>query len=260
MAIRIIRVPVINALGKKGSEKAPVLILKELKKIYENFGKLDLEEIHVDNSNVEEAQALIYKNSKKEFEVRDNVVFVGGDHSLSYSSVKAFNETFGEDSFLIVFDAHADCDFSNKEPTHEEWLRAVLENTGIKGENVFLIGARKMWDVEKDFLKEKGVNVFSDVEDFESFADVLTERVRGKKVYVSLDIDVLDPAFAPGVNFPEALGFSSKELVYLLKRIFHLKELKGFDIVEVVPEKDKEEVTIKIAARILKEFLEIRGR
>jgi len=254
----IIKVPGINALGKKGSEKAPNLILEDLKKNYRNFQKLDLEEIHVDNFNVEESGKLIYENCLEEFEKQDKVIFIGGDHSISFPILKAFNKVFNN-TFLIVLDAHADCMEPMKEPTHEEWLRAIIEN-GFNPKNIILIGARKIEEAEKEFLDKKGVKYYSEIESIENFADMVTEKANKRDVYVSIDIDVLDPAFAPGVNCPELVGLNSREFFYLLKRIFHISTLRAFDIVEVVPSIDEkyDYRTVKTASKIIQDFLKIK--
>ena len=88
----------------------------------------------------------------------------------------------------------------------------------------------------------------------EFIADYVTEKAMGKEVYVSIDIDAVDPAFVPGVNYPEPAGLTSKEFFYLLKRIFHLPKIRGLDLVEVVPEKDRDGVSVKTAGRVLFEF------
>ncbi|MDO8517551.1 MAG: arginase family protein [Nanoarchaeota archaeon] len=256
--MQIVKIPRINALGKKGSEKAPNLILDELKKNYKNFSMLDFEEIHVDNSNIQESEKLIYQNCLEEFERQDKMVFIGGDHSITYPIMKAFDESF-QNSFLIVFDAHADCMKPMMEPSHEEWLRAIVEE-GFNPKNIIIVGLRKIEDVEKEFLDKKGIKYFSDFNDIEIFADVITEKANGKNLYVSIDIDVVDPAFAPGVNYPESIGLTAKEFFYLLKRIFHISSLKAFDIVEVVPEIDEKYDfrTVKLASKVIQTYLEIK--
>lgn len=245
--VKVVSVPRISALGKTGPEKMGDAVLAEL--------GIKAERIEVDNSNVESSEKAIYDKAKELFEKDEKACFIGGDHSISYPIFRAFNEV--KDAFLIVFDAHADCDIANQEPTHEEWLRAVIER-GLDASKVILIGVRKMWDVEKEFLEEKGVKVFGEVNDLEAVADYVTEKANGKDVYVSVDIDVLDSAFAPAVNCPEVNGMSSKELFYLLRRIFCMKSLKVLDVVEVVPEKDEryDGRTTKVAAAIVKEFLD----
>jgi len=91
----------------------------------------------------------------------------------------------------------------------------------------------------------------------EVVGDYITERAMGKDVYVSVDVDVLDPAFAPGVNCAEPNGLSSRELFYLLKRIFRVRGVKALDVVEVVPSKDEryDYRTVKVAAKIVEEFV-----
>ena len=250
--MRLIKVPRINGLGNSGSEKAPNLILKELDRLGRPLN-LEVEEFHVDNSNVAESEKLIYENALEEFELKGGGVFVGGDHSISFPIVKAFMNSGAGEKFLIVFDAHADCMKPMKEPTHEEWLRGVVE-AGFSGENIVLIGCRKMENVEREFLRSAGVRFFSGEEEMEFIADYVTEKAMGKEVYVSIDIDAVDPAFVPGVNYPEPAGLTSKEFFYLLKRIFHLPKIRGLDLVEVVPEKDRDGVSVKTAGRVLFEF------
>ena len=245
--MKILKVAGVSALGKSGPEGMADKVVSEL--------GVEAEDVVIDNSNVEESGKVVYEKAKSVFNEDEKAVFVGGDHSISYPIVKAFNESF-EDSFLIVFDAHADCDYSSKEPTHEEWLRGVVE-AGFKPENIVLIGARKMWDVEKKFLREKGIKVFGEVYDLEAIGDYVTENAMGKDVYVSVDIDVLDPAVAPGVSYSEPNGLSSKELFYLLRRIFCIKSLRAIDVVEVDVVKDEKYDfrTVKVAAKIVDEFL-----
>jgi len=244
--MKVVKVPRVNGLGKNGSVCATERIVAEL--------GVDAEEICVDNFDVEDSDRLIYERAREIFESGEKCVFVGGDHSISSPIVRAFNEKFS-DAFLIVFDAHADCDYCAKEATHEEWLRAVVES-GFKPENVVLIGARKMWDVERKFLREKGIKVFGEVYDVEAVGDYVTERANGKDVYVSVDVDVLEPAVAPGVSYAEPNGLSSRELFYLLRRIFCIKSLRAMDVVEVDVVKDEgfDFRTVKVAVKIVGEF------
>ena len=109
--MRIIKVPRINGLGNSGSEKAPNLILAELDKLGKSLN-LDIEEIHVDNSNVEESEKLIYENALEEFGICDSLIFLGGDHSISFPIVKAFMESGFLGSSQFSFDG-------KKVPTHD---------------------------------------------------------------------------------------------------------------------------------------------
>jgi agmatinase len=246
--MKIIGIPRISALGKTGPEEMSKAVSLEMNK--------DFEILDIDNSDIEESEKIIYEKSKEILSKENKVCFVGGDHSITYPTFKAFNE-INKDAFLIVFDAHADCMPPMKEPTHEEFLRAIIED-GFNPENIILVGARKIEPEEKRFLVEKNVKVFKEINDMEAAADYITEKANGRDVYLSVDIDALDPAFAPAVSYPEVDGLSSREFFYMLKRILKIKSLKAIDIVEAIPEKDKafDNRTIKACSKIIEEFIE----
>ena len=264
----IVKVPGINGLGKtKGCEKAGNKILEALEEIHSNeqgmpidARLLDLEEIHLDNSNVQLSNDLIYKNCFEIFNEKPKVVFLGGDHSISYSAARAFLDfcqTENKEPCLIVFDAHADCMTPMREPTHEEWLRKLIED-GFPVENILLVGVRNMWKDEIVFLKEKGIKIVSMEQmrnDLEDSCDLLMEFAKDKELYVSIDIDVVDPAFAPATGYQEPAGLSSREFLYLIQRLNKLKNLRAVDIVEINPNKDSDGRTVKLGAKILSELV-----
>jgi len=272
----ILKVPGINGLGKtNGCEKAPDEILKSLEEIYSNGqGKildrnsLEIRDIPIDNSDVEKSNEEIYSNALKIFDNEEKAIFLGGDHSVSYPLTRAFFDSCKKEKkepFLIVFDAHPDCmeAAGSKEgrevPTHEDWLRSLIES-GFLSENVLLVGVRNKDKHEADFLKENKINVVpmdSFVEDFESTCDFITEFSDSENgdLYVSLDIDAADPAFAPATGYCEPGGLSSKEFLYIVQRINKIKNLKALDIVEINPEKDADGRTVKLGARVLSELI-----
>jgi arginase family enzyme len=265
--MEIIRVCLINSKEETlGCEKAPNEILKELKDIElnesgkeVNFNKLNLEEIHIDLNNVEEANHLIFENSKEAFEKNFKTFFIGGDHSISFSIGRAFNKV-QENPLLVVFDAHADCCESGKEPTHKEWLRGLVEN-GFDGRKIILITTRKMSIEEFEFIKQHEITLISmDVlqEDLQGICDMVMERARASGgFYVSIDVDCVDPAFVPGTAFLEPGGISSRELIYFIKRLSLLSNFRGADIVEINPDKDLNKTTIKLGARLLAEMIDL---
>ena len=266
----IVKVPGINGLGKtKGCEQAGNAILKALYSIHSNEqGKevsvknLDLEEIHLDNSNLELTNKLIYKNSFESFEENPKVAFLGGDHSISYSITRAFFdycENKGKEPCLIVFDAHPDVmepvdrDF----PTHEEWLRGLIED-GFPLKNILLVGVRNSWKGETEFLKQKGIRMISINqlnENLEEVTDIITEFASEKELYVSIDIDVIDPAFAPSTGYQEPGGLTSRQFLYIIQRVNKIKSLRGIDIVEINEKEDKEGLTVKLGAKIVSELI-----
>ncbi len=266
----IVKVPGINGLGKtNGCERAGNAILDSLKKIYSNEqGKLidvnllDLEEIHVNNSDLELTNDLICKNSLKIFGAQAKTIFLGGDHSISYSTTKAFLDYCrqeGKEPCLIIFDAHADCMEPMKEPTHEEWLRGLI-GKGFPAENILLVGVRNSCRDEIEFLAEKRIKqikINSIMEDIDNIADTIMEFSSNKELYVSIDIDVIDPVFAPSTGYQEPGGLTSRQFIYLIQRMNKIKSLRAVDIVEINSERDKERdnVTVKLGAKILGELL-----
>jgi len=259
----ICKVPGINGLGKtKGCDLAPNEILESLKEIRSNESlrsvspeNLKIEEIKLDMENIANQEKLIYDNAMKLFNLKDKIVFLGGDHSISFPLCKAFLDNF-QDCCLIVFDAHPDLMEPMKEPSHEEWLRALI-SSGFPPENIMLVGARNFDIEETRFLKEnkiKMININSLLLNLHDVSDTIMEFSNGKNLYVSLDIDFIDPAFAPGTGYNEPGGVSSREAIYIFSRLALLKNLKALDIVEVNPSKDNG-ITTKLAAKMLGEFL-----
>jgi len=269
----IVKVPGINSGGKTdGCRNAGNAVLAKLKEdIFSNEkgeeidgSKLDLEEIHVDNSNLEESDALIHKNALDCLQTKNRTVFLGGDHSISYSLGWAFLDYCkkeGKEPCLVIFDAHPDCmdlwDGENKFPDHEEWLSALIKK-GFPAENVLLVGSRKAHKNELEFLREHGVKritMNSIQEDIDNIADTIMEFTLGKELYLSLDIDVIDPVFAPATHYQEPGGLTSRQFLYLIRRLKLAKGLKAIDLVEINSEKDETGLTVKLGAKILSELL-----
>ena len=252
--MKYVSVPLVNWLNKtKGCEFAP----KEISKILEkDFLKVDF-----DNDELDKATKKIYEFAFEILNKEKKVSFVGGDHSASYPLTRAFFDycdNSGKKPCLIIFDAHPDCmePMDPEFPTHEEWLRGLIDD-GFPTKNILLIGARNLDNVEKSFLKEKGIRQIemkSFLEDLNVTIESIMEFSSGKELYLSIDIDFIDPAFAPGTGCPEAGGLSSKEFLYLCDRMSKMKNLKAIDLVEINPKKDVGSLTVKLGAKILEKF------
>lgn len=269
----IVKVPGINGLGKtKGCERSGNAMLKILKEeIYSSeagksieYGKLDLEEIHLDNENLNLTNKLIYENSLETYETKPKSIFLGGDHSISFSLTKAFLDYCKKENkepCLIVFDSRPNCeDVLNKSfPINLSWIRGLVE-AGFPAENILLVGIRNFLKEEMDFIKEKKIKKLSINEillDIENACDTIMEFANGKELYVSLDIGVADSVFAPATGYPEVGGLTSRQLIYLVQRINKIKNLKAIDLVEINCEKDKkfDNLTTKLGAKILGELI-----
>ena len=262
--MEIVRVRLVDSEEGRGCELAPVEIVKSLREIRgkENgmdigFDSLRFEEIHVDLENLEEANHLIFENSKEIFEKNDRAFFIGGDHSISYSIVRAFDKV-QEDGLLVVFDGRGDVNGIGGPGNNRNWLRRLIDN-GFRGSRVVLVGVRNLSKEDREFLKEHRVSLIGmDVlqEDLDEVCDMIMERARGcKGFYVSVDVGCVDPSCAPGVNGVDVGGLSSREMIYLVKRLRKLDNFRGGDIVEVNPEKDVNGMTVGLASRLLGEMV-----
>jgi arginase family enzyme len=212
---------------------------------------------------LETTNKIIYKNAFKMFESHPKTIFLGGDHSISYSLGKAFLDhcqNNGKEPCLIVFDAHPDCmpvtKGSEKYPNHEEWLRDLIEQ-GFPSKNILLVGIRNSEGKEIEFLKEKNIRTISMnqlLEGLEETCEIIMEFSDRKELYLSLDIDVVDPAFAMGTGYKEPGGLTSREFIYIIQRLNKIKNLRGVDLVEINPKKDENNLTVKLGAKILSEI------
>ncbi|MBS3071100.1 arginase family protein [Candidatus Pacearchaeota archaeon] len=266
----IVKVPGINGLRKtNGCKEAGNAIIGELKNFSLsefgkniNFDSLDFEEIHLDNSDLKHSDNLIHKNCMKIFETKPKTVFLGGDHSVSYSILKAFSEYCDNENkkpCLIIFDACVDLAENSEVPNNNNWLKELID-IGFPAENVLIVGARSISYEEKELVKSKGIKLIQMstlFEDIKGICDTIMEFSRGKELYISIDISVVDPAFAPSTIHSETGGLSSREFIYLIQRLNKVKNLKAADIVEINSEDDnkRDNLTVKLGAKILSELI-----
>lgn len=178
-------------------------------------------------------------------------VALGGEHSLSLATVSA---VCGKGCSLIVFDAHFDMrdEFLDTRVNSATWLRRLVEKKTLK---VMVVGVRGFDPEEKKFAEEMNVTYYGGQEVEESFDKVLREvgefAEKSREVYLSIDVDVLDPAYAPGVACPEPCGITPQKLHALIRGACKGKIL-GIDVVEVNPLFDQGQTAAQ-AARILLE-------
>jgi agmatinase len=246
-----------GSLGKNdGCEKAPDAIVSELEKCYlaENFSfqRPDVKGLAMNSSNIEESFMVI-----QEFiaATEGPFILVGGDHSITFP---AFKGSRGDG--LLVLDAHADSVNEFDPPTHEDFIRTLVAKGHIKPENIVMVGLRNIHKIELDFLRAKNIRMFPMKNCHEvGIQDVTTAIMescqRFKRLYLSIDIDVVDPAFAPGTGYPEPGGFTSREIIHMLQRIAMMRNLCGIDLVEINPDKDLNSTTVRLGARLIRELI-----
>lgn len=184
--------------------------------------------------------------------LKDNKIplFLGGEHLVSYPIVKKVAEKY-PDLIVLHFDAHADLrdSFFGEKLSHATVLRRISEH--LMDKHIYHFGIRS--GVKEEFVYAKEHTHMFPIEVKAPFLKVLQD-IKDKPVYITLDIDVVDPAFAPGTGTPEPGGCSSQEI---LDVVGHFKELNvvGFDLVEVSPANDLSDRTALLAAKILRELI-----
>jgi agmatinase len=180
---------------------------------------------------------------------------IGGDHCTAISTLAAQVRRH-PGLFVLWVDAHPDlCDYSRG----GHWtcgcaLRRALEASGIEPSRVAIVGGRDYDPEELDFIAANDVLLISTAEiarDLPAAARKVADRLAGEKVHVSFDIDVLDPAFAPGTEIPSAAGLSTRQALQLLHQATASSTLVGLDVVEVSPPADTGDITTLAALKIV---------
>ncbi|MDP3918380.1 MAG: arginase family protein [Nanoarchaeota archaeon] len=175
-------------------------------------------------------------------------IVLGGDHSITVEVLKNY-----PDVSVIYFDAHPDIVASM-----HGYYGSVLTDAEVNLGNCIEVGVRELEIEELANIKKNRIGIIY-AEDFEEkWLPKIWEEIKSKvkgKVYVSVDMDVFDPAFAPGVSTPVPGGLSFNQVLYLMKRIMSQLDVVGFDIMELNPRLDIDERTAHLAAKLLLEMI-----
>lgn len=221
----------------------------------------------VDAGDVDPAQ-LEYAESFRRIteaarELRQRVrlpVFVGGDHSVTYPVLKAYDDL--EELYVVQLDAHLDFSdsrngtrYSNSSP----FRRAVEDVPGLK--HITVIGLRGLRTNPEAYqaAKDRGHTLVSARRVREDLPGVLEQLPRGKKVYLSFDADALDPSIMPGTSSPEVEGLTYAEAMVVVRQTIARNELVGFDLVELAPNLDQSGLSALVGARLLAEVVAVWG-
>ncbi len=224
---------------------------------HEDLG-VDLEE-----ANIEDLGNLIHTVSPQEMldmagkvtaeliKSRRQLIILGGEHLITYGTYTQFPTETG----YVVFDAHYDLrdGLAGARLSHASYLRRIVEERG--GDKVIHVGARAFVGEELAFLKENGIRTITDGEIRSGRGPELLKEMASTfdTIYASFDLDVLDPAFAPGVGNPEAAGITSRELLDMISALRDAR-ISGADIVEASPQYDNG-ATAAVAARIMSDII-----
>ncbi|HYG56505.1 MAG TPA: agmatinase [Symbiobacteriaceae bacterium] len=178
-------------------------------------------------------------------------IMMGGEHLVTLPCVRTVYEKYGDDLLLLQFDAHADLreDYLGNPLSHAAVMRRCLDF--LPSGNLYQFGIRSGTADEYQFGREH-CNLFPH-EVLRPLKDVIPS-FGNRPIYITIDIDVMDPAFAPGTGTPEPGGITSREMI---DAILALKgcNVVGFDVVEVAPGLDQTDRTVVLGAKLIREAI-----
>ncbi len=229
-------------LASWGLEEYSPIFDKELEDV--NFH--DVGDLEFPLGNTYKSLDLIEKNVEEIYKDGKKVFGIGGEHLVTLPEVKAVSK-FYDDLALIHFDAHTDLreEYLGEEMSHSAVIRHISKF--IKPSNIKQIGIRSGMKEEWEFMNKHNTLVHN-------FSDL--DSIKDKKVFVTVDLDCLDPSVMPGTGTPESGGMTFNELAgwfYYLKDF----DIVGADVVELAPDYDSSGVSTAVATKVIRELLMI---
>jgi len=193
-------------------------------------------------------------------------ITLGGDHSITWPAATAVAEAKGFGNVgMVHFDAHADTAniLDGNLASHGTPMRRLIESGAIPGKNFVQVGLRGYWPPKEVFnwMREQGMRWHTMDEIWQrGFQTVMKDAVAealstAESLYISIDVDSLDPAFAPGTGTPEPGGIMSADLLRMVRTLCLEHNVVGIDIVEVAPAYDVSDLTVNVAHRLAFECL-----
>ena len=206
----------------------------------------DAGELEFPLGNTKKSMDLIEKNASIIFESGKKYLGIGGEHLVTYPAVKACKEKYG-DIAIIHFDAHTDLreDYLGEKLSHASVMRRIGEVVGF--ENIKQIGIRSGLKEEFELMKKYNTLVKSSND---------LKQIKNKKIFLTIDVDVLDPAYMPGTGTPEPDGLTYREFAEWIQFLRDF-DIVGADIVELAPDYDKSEVSTAVVTKIIRDVLMI---
>jgi agmatinase len=210
----------------------------------------DIGDLDLPIGAVEDALDIVYNTTKKILEDNKKPVMIGGEHLVTYPVLKAFREKY-EDLHVIHLDAHTDLreEFFGRELSHATFMYHAHKFLGDG--KIFQFGIRSGDKLEFIWAKE---HIHQRKFDFYGL-DTVVEKLKDKPVYITIDLDVLDPGVFPGTGTPEPGGMQYKDLLNAFDLFEKLNNIVGMDIVELAPNLDPSGASTAVAVKSLREIV-----
>ncbi|MCK4780510.1 MAG: agmatinase, partial [Candidatus Lokiarchaeota archaeon] len=232
------------------------------------FKVVDVGDVSIEKVNIEANIRTIKKFVNDFYKKNQNIIpiMIGGDHFCSYPVIKAIGDNFEKKNEfgILIFDSHLDfyqewdkCVYSHATVSHR-----IYDFEYVNNKNLLVVGTRDVDIPELELAESENIEYISAYHLIEGLENYI-KKIIGffkksgiKYLYVSIDIDALDPSFAPGTGFAIPGGFSYRELWKILKEISENFEIIGFDLVEVAPNLDLDnKMTCNLAAKVIIELI-----
>jgi agmatinase len=226
---------------------------------------VDAGDVAANPYSIPEALASIERDCTELLQHDARVILIGGDHTITYGSLRAFKRKYGKVT-LVHFDAHLDTwdTYFGARITHGSMLRRAAEENLFDENSSMHVGIRGPLYDRSDLSSDASLGFKTvhcrelDELGIRGVIDRVRNRVGNRPLYLSIDIDVLDPANAPGTGTPELGGMSSRELLAIVQG-FSGMNLVGGDVVEVSPPFDHAEISSLAAATLVYKMIGLVG-
>ncbi|GAA1924242.1 agmatinase [Arthrobacter gandavensis] len=233
---------------------------------FANLQVADAGDLAVNPFNINEAIETIQAGALDLTEGGTRLLTLGGDHTIALPLLRAAAERAGQPVAMLHFDAHLDTwdTYFGAEYTHGTPFRRAVEEGILDTEAISHVGTRGPLYGKKDLEEDRrfgfGIVTSSDVfrQGVDEVVAKLRDRIGNRPLYISVDIDVLDPAHAPGTGTPEAGGITSRELLEILRGMRGMN-LIGADVVEVAPAYDHADITAVAASHVAYDLITLMG-
>jgi len=232
---------------------------------YSNFFDIDLTDVQIHDagdlevaSTIDETLVMISVTAEKYIRDGKIPIMLGGEHSLTLPFVNACKNKYPDLGF-VVLDAHMDLrqEYNGEKNSHACISRHIIENVTQKYASV---GIRSGNREEYDYVNENNIKVFSAEDVFsngiESVIDDIRKEIKGP-IYLSVDMDAIDPAYAPALGTPEPYGLTPRDVREVISCL--APEIVGFDLVEIAPEYDSGGTSI-LGAKLVRDFIAASAR
>jgi agmatinase len=218
---------------------------------------VDVGDLALPNTSLESMRAALMPTAQKLIS-QHHMIWLGGDHSITLPLLRAYHAQHNQPLALVHFDAHCDTwsDHFGEPSGHGTWTYEAIEEGLIDPTRTVQIGIRSAAKLEaREYVAHKGGKIFTarelrGRESAAQLAEIIEEvkiRTRGTPTYLTIDIDCLDPAFAPGTGTPEPGGMTTNQVLTLLEA-WESVNFVGMDVCEVSPPYDHAELTSNAAA------------